>query len=407
MAGGEVEPDAFENPTEDYEVCFVAGTQVLLADGSTKPIEQIRPGDKVLSSHHLTPEETPTSANVVRFFDNGEKEVVRLRFAAQETPIGATSQLAHDAASPQEIVCTPGHRFYVVGKGWVRAQDLQPGDLALSAAGEKIAFVSRENLAEKRRVYNFEVEGKHTYFVSERWVLVHNACGHHFLPFAVLRDIYKAHPNLFSDEAIEVASGFYSGPLEKKHNNKGHGRYNRDVQLLFETFITDFQKKNVGKKISGEDMYNFIFEKVIYGKGVQGDKDFVNFNGEILKNMEKDVKLPDYESARVQGSRLLNRKDRYGIIGMDMKNGRVLARLGVIGALLEVSDAVEAAENSDEILYNVFLEAKRIDQTPNCTEDIKNAIMVTYIHEQVKPYISNSWFDGFMIMKFWHEWGKK
>ena len=166
LAGGEVEPDAFENPTEDFEVCFVAGTQVLLADGSTKPIEQIRPGDKVLSSHHLTPEETPTSANVVRFFDNGEKEVVRLRFAAQETPIDATSQLAHDAASPQEIVCTPGHRFYVVGKGWVCAQDLQPGDLALSAAGEKIAFVSRENLAEKRRVYNFEVEGKHTYFIG-------------------------------------------------------------------------------------------------------------------------------------------------------------------------------------------------------------------------------------------------
>lgn len=139
---------------------------------------------------------------------------------------------------------------------------------------------------------------------------------------------------------------------------------------------------------------------------MQGDKDFVDFNREILNNMKKDVKLPDYESARVQGSRLLNRKDRYGIIGMDMKNGRVLARLGVIGALLEVSDAVEAAENSDEILYNVFLEAKRIDQTPNCTEDIKNAIMVTYIHEQVKPYISNSWFDGFMIMKFWHEWEK-
>ena len=178
MAGGEVEPDAFENPTEDFEVCFVAGTQVLLADGSTKPIEQIRPGDKVLSSHHLTPEETPTSANVVRFFDNGEKEVVRLRFAAQETPIDATSQLAHDAASPQEIVCTPGHRFYVVGKGWVRAQDLQPGDLALSATGEKIAFVSRENLAEKRRVYNFEVEGKHTYFVLDNRssFLVHNEC---------------------------------------------------------------------------------------------------------------------------------------------------------------------------------------------------------------------------------------
>lgn len=59
-AGGEVEPDAFENPAEDYEVCFVAGAQVLPADG-TKPIEQIRPGDKVLAARRLMPEETPTS----------------------------------------------------------------------------------------------------------------------------------------------------------------------------------------------------------------------------------------------------------------------------------------------------------------------------------------------------------
>ncbi len=133
-----------------------------------------------MSSHNLTPEEPPTSANVVRFFDNGEKEVVRLRFAVQETPIDAISQLTRDAASPQEIVCTPGHRFYVVGKGWIHAQDLQPGDLALSAAGEKIAFVSRENLAEKRRVYNFEVEGKHTYFVrrGQYFVLAHNDCSY-------------------------------------------------------------------------------------------------------------------------------------------------------------------------------------------------------------------------------------
>ena len=163
--GGTVENDVFENPTFDYEVCFVAGTQILMADGSTKPIEEIRPGDSVLAAHHLTPEEKPAVAKVVRFFDNGEKDVVKLIFSGRD-------------AEPEEFVCTPNHRFYVIGKGWVCANDLQLGDFCLSAKGKRVAFVSRETLDEKQRVYNFEVEEKHTYFVGDynSSTLVHNEC---------------------------------------------------------------------------------------------------------------------------------------------------------------------------------------------------------------------------------------
>ena len=160
--GGTVANDVFENPTFDYEVCFTAGTQILMADGSTKPIETIRPGDMVLAADHLNPESQPQAGEVVRFFDNGEKDVVKLSFV-----------------DDQEIVCTPEHPFYVIGKGWVHAQDLQQGDFCLSATGDKIAFVSKENLVEKQRVYNFEVDNLHTYFVGSNFVvsiLVHNLC---------------------------------------------------------------------------------------------------------------------------------------------------------------------------------------------------------------------------------------
>ena len=160
--GGTVANDVFENPTFDYEVCFTAGTQILMADGSTKSIEQIQPGDVVLAADHLNPESKPQAAEVVRFFDNGEKDVVKLSFA-----------------DDQEVVCTPEHPFYVIGKGWVHAQDLQQGDFCLSATGDKIAFVSKENLVEKQRVYNFEVDNLHTYFVGSNFVvsiLVHNLC---------------------------------------------------------------------------------------------------------------------------------------------------------------------------------------------------------------------------------------
>ena len=130
-----------------------------MADGTTKPIEEIRSGDMVLAADHLDPEGKPKAARVTRFFDNGEKTVVRL------------------VVGEQELVCTPEHPFYVVGKGWVRAEELVEGDLCLNAKGGTVAFISREELAEKRRIYNIEVDGAHTYFVGDDdGVLAHNVC---------------------------------------------------------------------------------------------------------------------------------------------------------------------------------------------------------------------------------------
>jgi len=159
-SGLTVGSNVFENPTFDFEVCFVAGTPVLMADGTTKPIEEIRPGDMVLAADHLDPEGKPQAARVARFFNNGEKEVVRLEFGNGE-----------------ELVCTPSHRFYVCGKGWICAEKLSESDKCLTVEGDRVAFVSREAIEEKRRVYNIEVEGTHTYFVGDDdGVLAHNVC---------------------------------------------------------------------------------------------------------------------------------------------------------------------------------------------------------------------------------------
>ncbi|MDD3587695.1 MAG: Hint domain-containing protein [Thermoguttaceae bacterium] len=158
----------FSNPTEDAEVCFVAGTPILMADGTSKPIEEIRPGDMVLSVDHNDPEkDTPKPARVTRFFDNGLKSVVKLTFENQKT------------GEQFEVVCTPSHRYYVVGKCWTTAENLQPGDPCQSANDEPITILSRSNLDDPQHVYNFEVNEKHTYFVGKDQItslLVHNAC---------------------------------------------------------------------------------------------------------------------------------------------------------------------------------------------------------------------------------------
>ena len=136
-------------------------------DGTSKPIEQIRPGDMVLAVDHNDPEhDTPKPAKVTRLFDNGLKNVVKLIFENQETK------------EQFEVICTPSHRFYVKNKGWMSAESLLSGEQCISAEECKITFISREE-HEQQNVYNFEVEEEHTYFVDimpGNSIMVHNAC---------------------------------------------------------------------------------------------------------------------------------------------------------------------------------------------------------------------------------------
>ncbi|MDD3588218.1 MAG: polymorphic toxin-type HINT domain-containing protein, partial [Thermoguttaceae bacterium] len=156
----------FSNPTEDAEVCFVAGTPILMADGTSKPIEEIRPGDMVLSVDHNDPEkDTPKPARVTRFFDNGLKSVVKLTFENQKT------------GEQFEVVCTPGHRFYVISRGWQHASELKHQEVCISAEGQQIVFISLELISKQQVVYNMEIGTKHTYYIGKQGnnTLVHNA----------------------------------------------------------------------------------------------------------------------------------------------------------------------------------------------------------------------------------------
>jgi Bacterial EndoU nuclease/Pretoxin HINT domain len=60
--------------------------------------------------------------------------------------------------------------------GWVAAKDLSAGS-QLETKGESWLGVDRvEQHTEVATVYNFEVAGFHTYFVSDLGLLVHNSC---------------------------------------------------------------------------------------------------------------------------------------------------------------------------------------------------------------------------------------
>lgn len=138
-------------------VCFVAGTAVLTAAGQV-PIESISEGDLVYASDPETGE-------------SGYKRVV-------QTFVNETDELVHLQYDGTTVTTTPTHPFYQPQKGWIDAIDLRAGDILVKSNGEYVVVeaVEHELLEAPIIVYNFEVEGYHTYYVGDTSVLVHNKC---------------------------------------------------------------------------------------------------------------------------------------------------------------------------------------------------------------------------------------
>ena|GEM_PF-1912661 len=140
-------------------VCFTEDTLIYTKDGYKK-IKDIEVGDEVYSRNPETGKK-------------GLKRVVNVF-------IRDIKKLIHLKVGDQEIETTATHPFWVEDIGWVNAIELKPGDKLVMYSGEilevKEAFV--EYLDKPIKVYNFEVEDWHTYFVPEYNVFVHNdKCG--------------------------------------------------------------------------------------------------------------------------------------------------------------------------------------------------------------------------------------
>lgn len=89
-----------------------------------------------------------------------------------------SNELVHVFVNGEEIITTPSHPFYVPKLGWTSAIKLRAGDILVLSNGEYVVVeaVQHEILESPVKVYNFEVEDFHTYFVGESSVLVHNTC---------------------------------------------------------------------------------------------------------------------------------------------------------------------------------------------------------------------------------------
>lgn len=158
---------------------FAPNAAVAMANGTSKPIEDVQVGDLVLATDPTTGESGPRAVTDL-IVGEGEKRLVEVTVDVD----GAAGERTGT------VTATDGHPFWVVDLDrWVDAEELRPGNLLRTAAGTYVQVTAIEQrTAPDQRVHNLTVDDLHTYYViaGDTSVLVHNCVGsvptHRFLP---------------------------------------------------------------------------------------------------------------------------------------------------------------------------------------------------------------------------------
>ncbi|SDY42005.1 RHS repeat-associated core domain-containing protein [Micromonospora pattaloongensis] len=147
---------------------FAPGTSVVMADGTTKRIEEIQVGDTVLATDPNTGETDakPVAATIV---GKGAKNLVQI----------TTDNDGDDGQATGTVIATDKHPFWVPELGqWRDATELAPGQWLQTSAGTYVQITAIGRWTQTAQVYNLNVADIHTYYVlaGSTPVLVHN-CG--------------------------------------------------------------------------------------------------------------------------------------------------------------------------------------------------------------------------------------
>ncbi|TDD85392.1 polymorphic toxin-type HINT domain-containing protein [Actinomadura rubrisoli] len=146
---------------------FPAGTMVLLANGSSKPIEKVKVGDKVTSTDPKTGK--TTTKNVIAAF--GGTNYTGL---FQITVAGGKHRKAG------VILATEHHRFWDAGHHtWTRVDHLKPGTKLRTPTGETRQVTRTIKTTTHPYVHDLTIADTHTFYVkaANASILVHNCDG--------------------------------------------------------------------------------------------------------------------------------------------------------------------------------------------------------------------------------------
>ncbi|MEU9802553.1 ricin-type beta-trefoil lectin domain protein [Streptomyces sp. NPDC051000] len=141
---------------------FPGHTQVLMADGSHRPISLVKVGDLVKAADP----------------DSGQSRTQKVTATFRHE----TERLFDiTVADGGQLASTAGHKFHVIGSGWKKVSELRVGDRLRTPEGSVQAVTALRDRSglEPSMVYDLTVEGLHTFFVRTSGdraqdVLVHN-----------------------------------------------------------------------------------------------------------------------------------------------------------------------------------------------------------------------------------------
>ncbi|MFJ6822974.1 polymorphic toxin-type HINT domain-containing protein [Streptomyces niveus] len=153
--------------TQENNHSFLPGTDVLLADGTTKPIEDVELGDLITVTDPETGE-TTTREVVGTIVTEDDKHFVDLTIR---------TKTGNDTEQSAALVSTTTHPFWVVSENdWIEAGDLKPGMTLRTAAGATATVEATRAFDQRQRTHDLTVNDIHTYYVlaGVTPVLVHN-----------------------------------------------------------------------------------------------------------------------------------------------------------------------------------------------------------------------------------------
>jgi hypothetical protein len=184
--GGGGSQQAVQNFTQGGPICFAADTQVLLADGHTKSISEIKTGDLVKTGSNSN-----NVAHVTEVFALASDRIRDLHFTWPR------------AGRSNSVRTTDEHLFWVDGKGWVEAKKLKVGDWLLDEGARPVQITENRRYAGTLPVYTFRLREDSAFYANG--VLVHDMCGV-ITPGAAIADSPPDAPGALTVFAKEGAS---------------------------------------------------------------------------------------------------------------------------------------------------------------------------------------------------------
>lgn len=142
----------------------------------TKPIESITVGEQVWTHNPQT--------------DRDEVQPVTGMFSKTVTGL-----LVIGLSTGDTIQVTGEHPLAVAGLGWVRADELQPGDRLQRRDTTTVTVTRIEYQPGTRTVYNFETRHTHTYYATTLNLLTHNCDVRWEILSGIVRDAAKGKGN--------------------------------------------------------------------------------------------------------------------------------------------------------------------------------------------------------------------